>query len=239
MSDIYPYADENRLAQPHSYMYPPLHGVAFFPAYKASRCAAIDILLAGGIQKKCGLPLGVAHVAKEACSMSDHVTLMPPLSLRTALYDMIAAIEEGTSLVPPPIDVRQETRVRTATVLNALLKAAPEQNGGALAWTAFFLGRFEITKRLYTEYVLPSRKGNGKYDSYGLYIRLALLFGTICFCKEDLRALNALLKLNDLLCSIAKVLRGKEASMACCAIILETACATKLLHRIRDRNARS
>ena len=240
MSDLYPYADENRLAQPHSYMYPPLHGAAFFPAYKESRCAALDVLFAGGAHEgKCALPLKVALAAEEACRMPESEVLMPPLSWRRALRAEVLARAEDDSLNLPDINGRQPALVQTATVLDALLNALPEQGVATAAWVDFFLERFEITKRLYTAYALPSRKGEGKYDSYALYMRLALLLGTLCFYKEDLRGLNTLLKLNDVLCSAAEELHGQEALMTACALMLETACAARLRQRMRERNARS
>ena len=62
--------------------------------------------------------------------------------------------------------------------------------------------RFEVTKKIYKNYHINFRKGEGESDVVQLYWLFALSL-TLYFCAtKKIKYINTLLKVSDLLCSL-------------------------------------
>ncbi|RYH01064.1 hypothetical protein EU805_15815 [Salipiger sp. IMCC34102] len=102
-----------------------------------------------------------------------------------------------------PVDDAAE--IVTADLL-AALEADPRAD-----WLDRLVQRFEVTKRLHARYDGRLRKPSGSFDDLALYARLAVVLAHKVARTQDLKWLNALLKLNDLLCSRPAGRRGDIA----------------------------
>ena len=68
-------------------------------------------------------------------------------------------------------------------------------------------------------------------------MRVPLLLAAASRASYDLRYCNTLIKLNDLLCSVACDIRDTRCGMAAaCAIVLETSFVDNLYARVRSRH---
>lgn len=217
----YPYTRGSRLLEPCHYMYPPYGGLEFLDAWTQdrSRCAqALEkrlaacapgpgLALPGAVLLACGTVVGEWEA---------------PAAL--VLRRSAALLEPG----PAPAPAWGEA-VRTAPLLRGLLRrcaargVAPDDE----AWLQGLARKFEVAKRLLPAYGPGLRKPEAEAQAHdptagiaAALDRCALLAACLGVCGgagTDLRRLNALLKLNDLLCS---ELAGLSASAEASALAL-------------------
>lgn len=88
-----------------------------------------------------------------------------------------------------------DARVQTDALLDALV-ADPDP-----VWRDRLVQRFEVTKRLYDSYDMRMRAPAGSHTRLYRYAKLARILARDVAQIPDLRLLNTLLKLNDLVCS--------------------------------------
>lgn len=69
-------------------------------------------------------------------------------------------------------------------------------------WLDRLVQRYEVTKKLYSNYLIGFRKGEGGNDSVSLYWLFALSLALYYVLTSNIKYLNTLLKVNDLLCSL-------------------------------------
>ena len=61
--------------------------------------------------------------------------------------------------------------------------------------------KFEITKKIYSEYSIDTHKGSGDYKKIELYILFGICLVLIYEKSKNLKYLNSLLKVSDIICS--------------------------------------
>ena len=194
---LYPYASENRLASPHSYMYTPFAGSGFFAAYAASREQGITFC---------------AGMMPEATNcITDDMAEMYGRSV-AALRHAPTPFSIGRAPVLPPrsplpptetVLLHPEDRFHTEAFLAALLFGRDAVEEDLLRhWLEWFVHRFEVVKALRETYSLTDPTLDGKSTQLQPYAFLAALLARSCGESGDLKHLNTLLKLGDLLCSV-------------------------------------
>lgn len=70
-------------------------------------------------------------------------------------------------------------------------------------WCDRLTQRFEVTKKIFPEYGPGLRRGRGSMEESGLYAALAIVLCLSYVASDNLKYLNALLKVNDTLISVA------------------------------------
>lgn len=207
MAEPYPYADGDRFQDPEYYMYSKFGGHDFLEGYLRSREAALRTL-------------------KDRCADSvrqDGLRMMAPLvPFLNRLYPEIDAGPEPVRDEAPPLSSTAEALLVICTGMARDGRTDPD--------LMFYLGRFEVTKRLRTEY--PHNGGTPPGDPDGVAAHGLLMLG--CALHHELtgslKTLNTLLKLGDLACSEAFAdADGDSLYAAVCALTLESAHIRQLM----------
>ena len=236
MPDIYPYADENRLQHPHAYMYPPLHGIPFFSAYAENRLNAAKRCLS--FCQTFALPSGIASVLCEAASGTPIGTLLLPEECRQSLLKKLKIVHgPQLSVELASKSIEFEHSINTVTVISELLQSFPLPNKSTRTAGDFLQARFEGKRLLFATYEIATKKGEKLLENIRPYADFALYLGACWWQTQNLRQLNALLKLGDLLCSVVSEMTEEEAWLTACTLMLETCCTQRLLDQMRGRHA--
>ena len=156
---------------------------------------------------------------------------------RMAVVETLAEVSRPalSGAVPYPADGGGD--IATARLLDAM-EGAPDGQ-----WTARLIQRFEVTKRLYESYDGALRKGRGAAGNLAIYARFAAILGDGIVAGTrppgggagiDLVYLNALLKLNDLICSQSAQARDGVAGWLRASLTAEIAAVSRLGERADD-----
>lgn len=142
---------------------------------------------------------------------------------RQAVLDRLA--DAPTTLIADTPATTTEAAIQTDAVLDALeLQPEPETLDGLVQ-------RFEVSKRLYDGYDSTFRKPQGDYRDLMRYARLARLLADEVARSGDLKWLNTLLKLNDLLCSQPAPTQDRIAALLRHSLTVELATVNRLLEQ--------
>lgn len=198
----YPYSATNRLQEPHAYIYSPHGGVDFLRGYVEDRLERL-----GALRASSDLPCG-------SWDASVHAVLHGLLAGQGDFPPQGIELPFGTPEVTqccssaPQHVFSLEEPVETAALLEMLLYRLLNGAGGeeevaeASLWLDRLLQRFEVSKKLFTEYLPGFRKGSGADDDLGLYPRFAVVLALAYAQRNGLQHLSTLLKVNDLLLSV-------------------------------------
>jgi hypothetical protein len=171
---MYDYTSKNLLEYPASYMYSPYCGPLFLDAYFNDRNSFFQ---ACDLEPLYERSINISKLLKKF----DQVD---PVIINLTEFDIANPIE-------------------TSRLLSALLLSTEcSVNGIVLYWVERLLQRFEVSKKLYDVYEPGFKIGRGCNTRYDHYFKLALLLTAVYKFTEDIRYLNTLLKLNDLLLSV-------------------------------------
>ena len=214
----YPYASEDRMASPHSYMYTPFIGSDFFAAYAASR--------------EQGIAFCEHSMPGITSSISDDMAELYDRSV-TELLKAHAPFRIRQAPVLPPrgplpdtgaVSRHPQGRFRTEDLLEGLLFSGNSLADDLLRyWLEWFVHRFEVGKALRETYSLTDRTLDSKSAKVRPYALLAALLARSCDESGDLKHLNTLLKLDDLLCSVMNVatFSGDDVVLTSFALMVE------------------
>lgn len=185
----YAYTQQNRLLEPHGYMYTPYEGTVLLGDYLADRETAARRFAARAAP---GQKLDRAFAGRAARTLGLPFDTGAPTEIN--LHDLSASLQR----------LAVGAEVDCTALLQGLVAAAliGSPSAAAIAWIDRLLQRFEVTKRIYAAYLPGFRKGRGAHDSFRLYWLFALALCLHYARNPDLRYLNGLLKVSDLLCSI-------------------------------------
>jgi hypothetical protein len=210
MAEGYPYDKGDRFERPEYYMFSRFGGAGFLRDYAEARTAGADRLK--------------ARHAAEAVAGHDPSSLRPLLPLLEALLpgevsrpsDRSPAQAESTALSP--------TEAALLGLTETLLRQRP-----AGPEVGFYLGRFEVTKRLKTGYLKQGHTEDGGPEGPLAHALLQLCCGLHHEATGSLKSLNGLLKLGDLACSDAFAHAGPDALCAAlCGLALEARAVERL-----------
>jgi len=87
-------------------------------------------------------------------------------------------------------------------------------------WIDKLVQKFEVTKRIYTTYPSILKKGCGAYDDMTVYALLTLLLALYYGKRGNLKHLNTVIKLNDLLCSVLQTVKVDFVAYTACYLSL-------------------
>lgn len=238
-AEAYPYAQGDRLAQPCSYMYTPYQGPALPAAYLASRQASLETLGQALAQADPLSPEEAQLLARGLALWQQAYPGQAPPPLLARLGGAAASLdlEAGAGAAAQDLAARGlEQAQETGLLLQGLLALAGlgPLPLAAADWLERLLGRFETSKRLYHAYQPGFRQGQGGHQELAPYAGLALALGWVNPKGQDLRRLNAALKLGDLLGSQAAPLAGQAEARARAwlALVWELTAVKELMARL-------
>lgn len=195
----YPYAQTNLLTQRYHYQYTPYQGPAFLRAYLAQRHTFRDQLIS--IRERLLInpteEIAMAEEIRQAVLGSSTQVGETPLKNHRCTV---------TSSAPGERDF--QTRSLLLDLWHVAIYRMQDFDRTCLPWTNFLLQRYEVTKRLYVGYGADLKPSEGKFDVTGNYALLAALLAHRCIASPDIKALNTLLKLVDLLASLGTELQN-------------------------------
>jgi hypothetical protein len=200
----YSYTANNRLHEPHAYMYSPYGGEAFLQSYVADRLERL-LLLNASTGSDWTAAEAQAHTVLRRLLNADGDF---PVSRLAELMSVPNLAAEFESKIVFPVNFPNIEPIKTGDLLCALLNSfldfSPESDVGttALHWLDRLLQRFEVSKKLRASYLPGFRKGEGVDDDVGLYRQFALVLALAYAHQQELQYLSTLLKVNDLLLSL-------------------------------------
>jgi len=176
----YRYTSDNWLDTPITYAYAEFGGSEFLAAYVRDREQAMA-------------RVGQALQNLPAVEMAQ--------LLRRELLSQPNGSCDGVAILN---ELQIDRAIDTAQLLNCLLTAqlADAREPAVTLWLDRLVQRFEVTKKLYARYEPGFRKGEGDTGRVALYLTLALVLCLRYHADGQLKYLNTMLKLTDLLCSL-------------------------------------
>lgn len=205
----YEYSATNRLEHPHAYMYTAFEGTPFLRAYFASRLDAIQNLnQCDGVSSPDEKLFNIAFA-----KINENFIPFFSEGLGTAPFfissDSVKDITEDDKLSLVQLAQRTaEFSTESAVVTSDLLESviAAQVLDLSLAETKLWLDRliqrFEVSKKLFAFYPPGFRRGEGANDVIRLYCLMALSLSLFYSKSLELKYLNTLLKVCDLLSSL-------------------------------------
>ena len=105
-------------------------------------------------------------------------------------------------------------KVNTSILINSLIELVvlDKENKITKFWIDLLIQRFEVTKKIYKEYLPGFKKGNGDKTLIKLYWKFALILAIKYSKTKQLKFLNTLIKLCDLIISLPIKSINKEIS---------------------------
>lgn len=235
----YQYSQTNRLQEPHSYMYTPFQGEALIQLYQSSRIAVVhrrDAGEPGGAEPE---RLFAASALPELERLHAATSSAAAMRFRALLGSQGATRLKGESesgtlscLAQGLAKLTAVEPVTTLELLRALVAVQLTDAHGveSKVWLDRLVQRFEVTKKLYESYQAGFRKGEGPYTSVRLYWLFALTLCLFYARTNEIKYLNTLLKVNDLLCSLPEsVLKGHIPECGLTAVLATEIVGVELL----------
>lgn len=195
---------DNRLDTPITYAYAEFGGSEFLAAYVRDREQA----MARVGQALQNLP--AAEVAQ---------------LLRREFVSQSSGLPNGSCNGAAILNTLQiEQAIDSAQLLDCLLTAqlADAREPAVTPWLDRLVQRFEVTKKLYARYESGFRKGEGDAGRVALYLTLALVLCLRYHADGQLKYLNTVLKLTDLLCSLPVTSYAPENLAVRLGLLVET-----------------
>ena len=233
-SNRYPHADRDLLAEPEYYMYSAFAGASFLSAYAAQRQQAIENLEERYLARMAeSAPAKVEqlwvtwqlllHVAKGLLPeriVTLHRSQNASTETRGQAIDAISALSACETIV-------------TQDALRWLCVAVTDTESwgepAVYEWVSWFLKRFEVTKKLYGSYTRDLTPATDQFQDLMNYALLSLVLALHFDRSSNLKMLNGVLKLNDVLCSTSDRLEGSEELLATlCSLRIESIAVREL-----------
>ncbi|HPJ92646.1 MAG TPA: hypothetical protein PKY89_01955 [Deltaproteobacteria bacterium] len=220
MTMNYSYCQSNLLEKPCTYMYTPFQGSELFRSFVAIRVAILrrdhpEICQAREPDQMLvdkSLPALEQLINNESI---DGGQMLRAFFGSAFPHQREAHKDSGNILHDLAQSLRNMTTksaVNTLELLHALaafqLIEEPDEN--LKVWIDRLVQRFEVTKKIYEIYPEGFRKGSGSNDHVRLYWLFALVLCLYYTRSKNLKYLNTLLKVCDLLCSLPADMLDKE-----------------------------
>ena len=177
----YIYTLENRIKNPHSYMYTPFNGKSFLESYFKNRMSFLE---------------------KNSNSKSK-TTLSSILNFEmNQNYFSVLEISKKKCEIKSIIKGNFKTTDVLQNIIIELSKEEPNEN---ICYEVLskLVKKFEVFKKIYTDYNPKFRKNSNNFNDNYVYAYLSFACGLYYFKFKNLKFLNAQLKINDLLISLS------------------------------------
>lgn len=182
----YEYTKTNRLDQPHNYMYSKYNGNEFLHNYFDDRMNSISRF--SNMTESNNFSLPYMNLFKSSEEFIEN-TLSTELHQSDDIETFIQSIDS----------------FKTEEILMMLISHLCFNNDSMNIknWIDFLVQRFEVTKKL-SEFYFPKKikKGAGDNKNVSLYVLFSLLLIVYFKHNKNIKYLNTLLKINDLICSL-------------------------------------
>jgi len=216
----YEYTANDRLQVPHTYMYSRFAGPEFLAQYKSDRLSRLSSIARSRIETS---SLNEALTQRALINFLVERADSTPAGFDFTLCRVRAAhkhamLPRGTFSLDETVD----TSILMDYLLYRLLNDRKEQAGVSEAqlWIDRLVQRFEVSKKLWSQYLAGFRKGRGSDTDLNIYYRFALLLSLAYIRSGGLQYLNALLKVNDLLLSLPT---SSHTNRPHCSLVLAVA----------------
>ena len=209
---IYTYSVINRLEEPINYMYTPFEGLRFLDSYVASRiqflgCVINDV--EGNLsQDVCFLINAVKELEKIfGANSSSEIKRFRALFKIENMEEMSkikGQDNRGHDFIKNFEEISIEDSISTLNLLHGLIFSLINNCNQPYVklWFDRLVQRFEVSKVIYEYYISGFKKGQGDSESIRLYWLFALALSLYYSRQNEIKYLNTLLKVNDLLCSL-------------------------------------
>ena len=237
---IYPYSDINRLEKPHNYMYTQFQGEHLLQSYQLSRTAVMHRYASASYDAIDSDHILVIFALPVLEKLFNDISVGCGMRFTTFLYSAGRKVFkenniEDEFLINLAKSLESLTTVKTVTTLDLLhalvavqITSVPDAN--TKIWLDRLIQRFEVTKKLYDSYLPGFRKGEGANTSIRLYCLFALALCVFYIRSNEIKYLNTLLKVCDLLCSLPeKLLQGQFPEFGILAILATEIVSVQLL----------
>ncbi len=213
----YQYTKSNLLEEPTHYMYSSFEGLTFIEDFKKSRKDFLKSFIIPYLDTRSELK---PFTYKIYTFLSKQLTFL----------DKDLDVAE-LSLEAPKIDL--ENTILTEDLINYLIASnlsSTENNNHHLENR--LIQKFEVTKKIYNSYEKGLGKGRGDYDDQSLYINFSIFLATKYLANKNLKFLNTLLKVNDIIASAgdSKQLDSYPHELVNLCFNLEINLLDKLMH---------
>jgi len=215
----YEYTKDNRLGNPHKYMYTPYNGSVFLDAYIRDRLKYYKIFqhvkkhnnkvymsLYLQVSEKLKIFLDKDFPDESIKSMVNWEEIIKLSDYKDNKIDL-----DTVSLSSFNISVG----INSEKLIVSLLYCQIDNEKKSLVkfWMDYLVQRFEVTKKIYTYYPVHLNNGNGNGNGRNV-VRVYWLFAlslSLLYCtNKNIKYLNTLLKVTDLLCSLNEELLAQD-----------------------------
>ena len=205
----YEYTQVNRLKKPHNYMYTPYSGLEFLDTYLEERLAYLDNIkrsgLSGSSTNYISLYAKSCRLLMDYTEISGHRDKLEEIFASDASNAYQSQSNKNIDMAPLP-SFNTSNIVHSENLLVSLLDS--QVNGGDQKlikfWLDLLVQKFEVTKKIYHHYPINFGKGLGPNDSIEVYWMLILSLSLLFSSTKNIKYLNTMLKISDLLCSLDK-----------------------------------
>lgn len=216
----YEYTEVNRLEKPHNYMYTAYFGVEFVQSYFDERSKFIKKFKVRKNEQKIET-IDAYFCTASALKLEKNQKLLP-INFQENVENIVSF-----NLKDKIVTEKLLTSLLISQLNNASEKLIKE-------WLDLLVQRFEVTKKIYENYLVGFRKGIGSSDMLRLYWLFALLLTLYYSETKNIKYLNTLLKVNDLLCSLGDDLIRKIPTQGLELILsVEMGCVQLLAENIK------
>ena len=203
---LYPYTQRSLLDVRYHYMYTPFEGIDFLRGYCASRND-----LRQRIAHNCAQALGRPPNTDNPVQTSYAYALLQAFEIHSLSDAVVSWAEENnldvdlaqnrksTVLPSRPYSREFVTVDLLLDLLNVRLFRAEKDENLPWVWAEVLLKKFEVCKRVYSAYTKALKPRGTKYDCLLVYALLSVILMSLYERRKNLKHLNAVLKLNDLI----------------------------------------
>lgn len=227
--NLYTYTQQGILQNPNHYMYTPFQGEEFLNAYESDRTNFINAILES-------LDKEISPILSNQGQLLLPILSRLPSELKFLQSKISFSEEQFWPLDEAWLErILNEGEAKTEQILAHLLGARERSRAESLNPYDIIIEKmrrnFETKRRVYDHYKKGLRQGVGQ-GSLSLYVKLSLLFALHLRAPDDLKTLNVLLKINDIVISeVTNIANREDLVSALIAVGLELNWIRKLRYR--------
>jgi len=220
----YSYSGENRIISPCNYMYTPYEGISLLESYSSNRVFFVNksreiirnkVEIDEPVKEilSCGIN-ECLQIARKEGDEKISGRLSEIIKYHAWLYNSILSLKgnsgmsrQSKMLESFSLDRKVETMDLLSSLFGSILSDLKHSQLVKM-WMDRLAQRFEVTKKIYERYKPGFRKGGGKSNCLILYALFAMILSIYYYENTNLKYLNTLLKVNDILISVIDELTG-------------------------------
>ncbi len=205
----YEYTEVNRLQSPHKYMYTQYKGKEFLHAYVEDRISFLNEI------KKLG-PVNYSDqydqlYAKALAMLLEYLkknietkNIGNVFNFDCSFKQHDQSFDRSKLNVLPLLSFNRTNPINSEDLLVSVLNSQVNIADPRLIefWLDLLVQKFEVTKKIYEQYSVNFGKGQGRSDTVKIYWILLVSLSLHFAITKNIKYLNTILKVNDLICSL-------------------------------------